>query len=209
MNIEHLKELSTDFWDKTFQNTECDFKNLAKKDWSVLVRNLKDENVKKVLDFGCGGGHWSIILSRAGFRVTSYDISKVAISKLNNWAQEEDLIIKTTNDLSDINVTYDCVICNSVIDHLIPRDATKTLSFFKKNLKNNGIAYLSFDGKETEDIQNYQIVEDNLRYYVSGDQKGMIWRYYSDDDIKNLCNEFVIESFFTTKSGRRQIWLRN
>ena len=209
MDNDRLRELSLDFWNKTFQNSEYDYKKLADKDWSVFIKNLKEEKVENVLDYGFGGGHWSIILSRAGFNVTAYEISEVAISNLINWTQEEGLTIKIVNDLIGNCDKFDCIICNSVIDHLVIEDAIKTLSFFKTNIKKNGIAYLSFDNEEDEDKHNYRDVKDGLRYYTSGIQKGMIWKYYCNDDIKELCKDFVIESFITTKSGRRQIWLRN
>ncbi len=70
----------------------------------------------------------------------------------------------------------------------------KFFHFFNTYLRKNGIVYLSFDNEEYEDKQNYRNIKGGLRYYTSGIQKRMIWKYYSDEAIKDLCKDFVIES---------------
>ncbi len=113
MNNDQLRKQSLYFWNKTFQNSDCDYRKLVDKDWSIFIKNLKSYYVENVLDYGFGGGHWSIILARNGFNVTAFEISEVAISNLINWTQEEELSINIVNDLCGNCAKFDCIICNS------------------------------------------------------------------------------------------------
>ena len=72
----------------------------------------------KILDIACGDGRNSIYLARLGFEVTAIDFSDEAINRLNYFANEEKLKIKTTLiDLSSVDELktlgkYDGIIIN-------------------------------------------------------------------------------------------------
>lgn len=210
--FDQIRVESKTFWDNSFYISNYNYKALTQKDWSVFINKLKLNNISSILDFGTGGGHWSIVLSKAGFIVTAIDFSSVAIQKLIIWAKEENLLINTKiNSLQTfciINEKFDSVICNSVLDHLLPTDAEQAMNNIFSVTKENGLIYLSFYNNEIEEELNYLILSNGVRKYIKGKQKGMIWKFYSDDEIIKLCSKFQIEDFKTTNSGRRQIWLR-
>lgn len=79
-------------WDRMFFQTPQD-RPFSDRDWTPLTERLRKEGIKDVLDLGCGRGHWSAALARAGFRVTAVDISELAIERLRAWAREENLPI--------------------------------------------------------------------------------------------------------------------
>jgi len=215
---EKIRKDSAEYWDSLFQNTKFDFRKLATKStWEKFIGKLKNKNISNILDMGSGGGHWSIILAKAGFNVKSIDVSKTALQNLKNWAKDENLDSKITLALSPIQDycpneeigTNDFILCNSVLDHLLQKDIEQALENFWQLLSDKGWLYVSFDEDMDDDLGAYEILENNVRKYTSGEQKGMLWKYYTDDEIKNLLEKkFIIEEFKIAESGRRTIWAR-
>jgi 2-polyprenyl-3-methyl-5-hydroxy-6-metoxy-1,4-benzoquinol methylase len=57
--------------------------------------NSADEKPKHALVIGCGDGAESIELSRLGFNTTAIDISASAIERLNKFAIDDGVNVKT------------------------------------------------------------------------------------------------------------------
>lgn len=94
----------------------------------ALNKNTKDEikflsrvfkkygdNIKKVIDLGCGVGRHSVLLSQLGFSVTGIDISKNMLKIAKERTKKINLKIKFINqDIRNLKLeknTYDCAIC--------------------------------------------------------------------------------------------------
>jgi len=211
-DIKEIKE----FWENCFKRSNIDFKILARRDLSDIIERLNQYQVKRVLDLGCGFGHWSIVLSKAGFRVTAVDISSEAIRRVKTWANEERLSIDTKVCLAQeihslMDKDFDAVICNSVLDHMTFADASKVMQGIKDVLKPGGIAYLSFDGLEEgeeEGEKEFVVLEDGTRKYTKGNRKGMLWRFYTNEEIRILCKYMEIIEFVEKCNGKREVWVR-
>ncbi len=197
-------------WDRIFKKTDVDYSRLVERDLSDIIRKLKGYSVKKVLDLGCGYGHWSIIIAKEGFDVMAVDISSEAISRLDSYISEIELDIKTkvmpAQRLNRLDEKFDCIISNSVLDHLKYSDTEKVVSHIKKKLNKDGIAYVSFDGKD-KSHDRYKSLEDGTRVYQEGRKKGMKWRYYSEEEIIDLFSDMKIIELNRTQSGKRGIWV--
>ena len=176
-----------------------------------IMERLRKNKSRKVLDLGCGLGRWSVTLARTGFQVKAVDISSEAIKKVQTWAKKEDLSIETQvvagQELDSGNNSFDVIICNSVLDHMPLSEAQKVMLSLERILKPGGIAYISFDGLEKEDQKEYVLLKDETRRYVSGKRKGMLWRFYSDEEIKGLCKKMKMLEFRIRKNGKREVWL--
>jgi len=201
------------FWDRCFSGIVYDYKALASGDWSNTLDRLRQAKVRTVLDLGCGYGHWSIVMARAGFAVTALDISQVALDILARWSAEEGLAVETVRcsapGVGALGRSFDAVICNSVLDHMTKADAAKALAGIGKVLVPGGLAYVSFDGPEEGDPGEYFLQDDSTRRYVKGKYEGMLWRYYPDEEMKALLADFTINDFSTRKNGKRDIWMVN
>ena len=206
------KDNSKKYWNQIFDTSDYDYKKLARKDsWQSFIDDANKKNIKSVLDLGSGGGHWSIILARTGIKeITAVDFSDIAISKLIKWAEEENLIIKTKvcsiQDYYD-SCKYDMIICNSVLDHLFLTDIKKVLKNIANMLDKKGSAYISFDALEEndDDNNNYILLENGYRQYSDG----MIWKYFNEDEIRDLLSKyFVIDKFIGTGDSRKNIMVR-
>ena len=202
---------SKSYWENEFISSDYDYKKLANKDsWVRFVEEVKSKNIKSVLDLGCGGGHWSVILARAGInRIKSVDFSRTTIDNLNDWIKEENLNIETEvkeiQNYTDV-MEYDLIICNSVLDHLLLDDLKKVIKNISNMLSNDGYAYISFDGiDEDENEDKFVLLENGYKQYSNG----MIWKYYNEEEIGDLLEKFfVTDKYIGSKNGRKYFWLQ-
>jgi SAM-dependent methyltransferase len=202
---------SDEFWDSCFRSVEFDFILPSEAAVVPIVTQLKRYSCKKVLDLGCGFGRWAITLARLGFAVTAVDISSAAINWVQRWMNRENVQLSTIiADAREFvaDETFDAIICNSVLDHMTISDARSAIRNIYRLLGPSGVAYLTFDGAgEDEDSGPFEKLGDSSRIYVSGLRKGMIWRFYTDDEIRGLFAEFGLLEFSILPSGRRDIWV--
>jgi SAM-dependent methyltransferase len=200
------------FWERCFSDSGFDFKLPPRRRISEVVKRLRKYNVSKVLDLGCGFGRWSIALARAGFQVKAVDISSEVIKRLTKWANQKGLSIETkvssAQRLVSIGEKVDAVICNSVLDHMPSTEASESMLNLKNALKFGGIAYLSFDGLDQEDKDKHVSLEDGTRRYTEGKLKGMLWRFYSNKEIRSLCKDMEVLEFIENSNGKREVWIR-
>lgn len=211
MRISSILRENKRFWEKCFADSEFNFKFSPGENLLEIMERLKKNKSRRVLDLGCGLGRWSIALARAGFQIKAVDISSEAIKRVQKWAEKEGLYIETqvspAQELDSERDGFDAVICNSVLDHMPLAEAQKVMFHLKNVLRPDGIAYVSFDGLEKEDQKKYVLLKDKTRRYISGKQKGMLWRFYIDEEIKGLCGEMAILEFRVRRNGKREVWL--
>ncbi len=205
------KETSvTEFWNSNFGNMTRDPRTVPIRFFAQTVKKLRAGGVKDVLDLGCGFGRWSIPLAREGFKVSAVDISERAIRILNDWAAQEKVAIETrVSPIQEIDIgngRFDAVICPFVLDHLRPTDSGDALERIWTSLREGGLFYVSFDGKEEADAKNFVTLDDGTQKHVSGPQKGMIWRYLSNGEILDLLGRFRISEFLEKPNGSRVVW---
>lgn len=78
---------------------------------AIMAAELfKKENIKNVLDLGCGMGRHSVFFAKQGFDVTATDISEKGVEETQQKAAALQLNIKTAcHDMRDI--PYQKVVC--------------------------------------------------------------------------------------------------
>ncbi len=101
---------------------------------------------------------------------------------------------------------FDLIFCNSVLDHLPKQVLDRTINMFYHKLNDNGVVFLSFDSDDT-DLDSFEELENGLKLFTEGSNKGLICKYYKNDEIKELFEDFEISSFNVSKRGRRSLWL--
>lgn len=210
-----LKGKIKKFWENSFHQKGEELKSKHNKtECCQLVQRLREHGAKKVLDLGCGFGRLCIPLAQAGFDVMAVDLSENAIKIIKEWADEEDLDICAfplcAQDLEQLDEQFDGVICYSMLDHVTHIEAAEMVKTLReKIIRPEGIAVFTFDGPDEEGEEDYITLDDESRVYTSGDFDGMLWRYYTDEDIRELFKDFTTIEFKTIENGSRMVWVIN
>jgi SAM-dependent methyltransferase len=177
-----------------------------------ILERLNPETCRDVLDLGCGYGRWSVALAREGFNLTSVDISPEALGILEDRARESSLQVRTVARSVDEYVnpdSYDLVLCVSVLDHMPLSWAERAVENIRLSLRRGGLLYATFDHLDPEDESKaFEILPDSTRLHTSGDEEGLLWRFFSNSEIEALLASFELLSFERAESGSRRAWGR-
>lgn len=134
------------FYNNTWRHP--DYVELDVKEQFLLVKNIInkefDSNVR-ILEIGCGPGHFSLELARSGYDVMGIDVSKFCIevaesySDKDEWKLNRGLLEYQCVDFFELSIKekFDVIIFIGAMHHF--NDIEKLLIKVKKHLNKNGI----------------------------------------------------------------------
>lgn len=150
----------------------------------------------KVLDVGCGEGGISIAFSKEGSaEVYAFDINHKCVRRSKVRAKEEevmiDFLIADGLNLPFKPGSFDIVICNDVIEHVLkPRQLAKEVH---RNLKDGGFLYIS----APNGISLYSIIHDpHFSLFSVSLMPFKIGRYYVEK-IRKVTKAYNVYRIFT------------
>ena len=153
----HAKEYIRDYW----QERAGDFAALRRKElespklllWQQEIEEkLKGRKKGCVLDVGCGGGFFSILLAKAGYDVVGIDLSPAMIGEATRLASDmgasAKFAVMDAEALDFAEGTFDVVIARNVTWNL-PHPA-KAYEEWLRVLKKGGVL-LNYDAEHAKD----------------------------------------------------------
>ena len=166
-----------DFYNNLYQEKE----NLFGKEINLLTKKLLENLHKGVIaDIGAGEGTNAIFLAKKGFTVEAYDISTVAINRLNANAKSKNLPMHTNVvDASTIvfKKKYEAILAYFLLHHLFDADARALIQRMKDNTSTYGYNAVATFTKDSAFFRSDPSVKDF--YPTSGELKTI----YQDWDI--------------------------
>ena len=196
-----------DFWERAWSGVKTPYKQLPDLPYLERIPQLLEGNsVKNLLDLGCGSGWLAIYLGRMGFSVTGLDVSTQAIKLARIWAEDEEL--DASFDVGDIaelpypDSAFEGVVANSIFEHFPMEIAAVTIQRLRHILQPGGIFVGCFDKVGGGPGEYYELT-DKTHVYTDKGRKGMLLRYYSDEELKTLFKGWKIEEMSTFESGTR------
>lgn len=135
---------------------------------------------KKILDLGCGMGHYSIYIKNKNFEVVGVDFSK----EMLNIAKENEPNIKfiesdICNLPENLDKDFDGVLITYVIQHLSKEETMECFLNLKKYLKDNAKILILFrEGNKV--LNEKEPFNPELSYAI---------KEYEKEEITNLLNE--------------------
>lgn len=204
------------YWKKVWAGAEVeDYKKYIDLNGKCqFIEIFKQNNLLRICDAACGFGKYSAIISKNNFDVSGFDISEEAVNLTRNMLTEmslkfEDFCVCSIMKINYKDESFDGVVAHAVIDHFITKQAYMVLDELFRITKNGGLIYLSFDGLEDNDIETvHETLEDGSFKYTNGCRKGMIFKYYNDDEINKLFAGREIIYFNTKVNGEREVILK-
>ena len=205
-----IYEQNQKFWDRAWNGVKTPYTQMPELPYLAAIPvTLQRWNATKILDLGCGSGWLSVYLAREGFDVTGIDIAQHAIELGRQWAEQEQLPIKfEAIDITKMPYsegTFDGVVANSIFEHLTYDLAVTSLEQVRLALKPGGVFCGCFD-KVGGGPGEYFELEDHTHVYTDKGRAGMLLRYFSDDELKQLFETWNLDSMETLESGSRLVW---
>ncbi len=154
---------------------------------------FKSENVRSVLDLGCGTGRHSIFLANSGFEVTATDISEHGVDITREKALEKGLNIKALcHDMRKIpfdDNTFDAVICVWTSGHGLLEDMVAHKNEMVRVTKPAGFIFVDYVSKQDEYYgKGIEIEKDTFIDNMPGEEA--IPHHYTDEnELIRLYNE--------------------
>ncbi|WP_312903102.1 class I SAM-dependent methyltransferase [Chryseobacterium taichungense] len=157
---------------------------------------------KKVLDYGCGSGYGSHMLSEAAADVTGVDISKEAVDFAAQEYRSPNLKFKTIAELG--NEKFDIITSFQVIEH-VPDDKEYT-STLKQLLNPGGLLIIS-----TPDIKHrlFKYIQQpwnifHLKEYTPKSLEKLLRKYFNQVEILKIGSDsdLVLEEIKRTRKQR-------
>jgi len=178
-------------WDKIFKKYGKVFikpqENIPR-----VVRILKKEKIKRVLDLGCGSGRHLVYLAKQGFDVYGIDISETGIGIAKDWLRKEKL--KANLKIGDIykklpykDNFFEGIICTNVLHHNKIEKIRKLIKEIERVLAPMGLIYIVVR-KETG-VKNWE------------KNKIVIHRYKVKDKIKEVKYKIIGPRMYTPIEG--------
>jgi SAM-dependent methyltransferase len=136
---------------------------------------LKYVKGKRVLDYGCGTGYGSLMLSKAAANIIAVDLSKEAIDFAKQNYIADNLTFKTIPELT--NAKFDVITSFQVVEH-VPSDKDY-IEKLKSLLKHGGFLLLSTPDKSIR-----------LFNYIQKPWNAFHLKEYSSDSFGNLLHNY-------------------
>lgn len=153
---------------------------------------MEDNNLKAVLDVGCGTGRLVKFLNEKGFNAVGCDISDLAVKQAKKINKKNDIIKASATNLPFKNHSFDLVVSIFLIEHLTGGETEKFLGETIRILKPHGFIFLITPNFASP-----------ARYLL-----GKKWFAYSDPTHKNFFTPKSLSQLLK-KKGFRNIKLRH
>jgi cyclopropane fatty-acyl-phospholipid synthase-like methyltransferase len=172
------------------------------------------EHGSKVLDLGCGVCNNAQYMAQRGLDVYGVDFAPKAIvfcrRRFDALALPGDFREGSLADIPFPDDFFDGVVCLAALDHVTLATAIASCEEIKRVLKVNGVVLLTFAPcqADQEIIDEAELLPDGTMKFIRGIQRGLLFRQYSDREIRHLLRGFVIAEFNHTEHGTRIIIAR-
>lgn len=170
-NKKMTKEAHNAIADKYYELYKDDVSDL--KYFDMFLKDIKG----KILDLGCGMGHYSNYMYNKGFEVVGIDFSSNMINIAKNNNPNIDFIVSDVCDLKCIeNKTFDGVVIAYVLQHLSKQEVE---DLFKSldNYINDNSSILIFTREGNGILEEIEPIDTRYKYVINE---------YSKEEIKEL-----------------------
>lgn len=168
---------------------------------------FKKNNVRKILDLGCGYGRHTVYFAKRGFDVYGIDISKEGINITNSWLKKENL--RANIKIGDIykklpypDNSFDAVVATGVIDHNKIQNIRKMIKELERILRPKGLIFIAtakrrFTSKKPIILLKFvnqktrcRVIAPRTCLPLEGEQKGLIHYSFSKESLKKEFKNF-------------------
>jgi 2-polyprenyl-3-methyl-5-hydroxy-6-metoxy-1,4-benzoquinol methylase len=144
-----------------------------------------------VLDFGCGLGRNALAMADRGYAVYVCDVADAGVRYCEERAAVEDVTLRSVgydgHEIELGNRAVDGILAWSCLDHVTLEWALELAEELTRIARPGAILLVSFDEDRSDDPDSEaEVLEDGTHRYFAGRRTGMLFRPYSNDEIRSL-----------------------
>ena len=156
----------------------------------------------RVLEVGCGNGKPLIPLAKRKYDVVGLDVSGTALKILEKTLKRSgvyaNLVLGDATSFPFHDGCFDAALCNYVLTHLLGEDRIKGVNEIRRVLRNNGFLFMEVFSANDFRYGKGKKIEENS--FLRKD--GIVYHYFTYDEIKNLLKDFQILELKKIVKGR-------
>ena len=147
----------------------------------IVLKWVKKNGFKNLLDVGCGRGHYLELLNKNNVNITGLEPSKNSIDTLKNYQVINDDILGQANKRRK----WEALICMDVLEHIEPSKINETVGALA-SLANHALIGIANHSDVWRGTQLHPIQQDSSWW------KALLSRYYDDPGIIYQSKRFFI-----------------
>lgn len=188
-------------WDRIFKQYGKSYTSLQD-NMPKIVELFKKNNVKKVLDLGCGAGGDIVYLANQGFEIYGIDISKEGIKVAKRWLKENKLrahlkVGSIYKKLPYQDNFFDAVISIRVIHHAVIKDIRSLIREVKRILKPKALIFVTARKKIPQRSRlKFKVIAPRTYVPIEGDEKGVVHYLFNKELLVKEFKDFKILDFW-------------
>ncbi len=166
---------------------------------SKLEQLFKEDNVKRILDAGCGAGRHTIHFAKKGFELYGFDDDEEALAHAKHVLQEANLkadlrVWNMTRPWPYQNDFFDAVIAVRVIHHTLNSNILKIVSEIDRVLRPGGYLFLQVPGYESETFDPGTMwAEPGTLIARGGPEKGVPHHYFKKNELLETFSDYTVK----------------
>lgn len=165
--------------------------------------------VKKILDLGCGDGRHLVYFAEHGYRVSGFDYAPTALKRAREWLSKENLdaslFCANMNAIPCADNAFDAIVCIAVINHNRMPEIRKTIQEIYRVLRLDGwlfIVVATDRAIPNLDKAKYVLLEHHTYMPVSGHEKGVPHYFFSEEELREEFSQFSIHDIHPDQRNR-------
>lgn len=176
-----------------------------------MVCEFQRHKCRVVCDAACGFGANSLILQSNGFEVWGFDISEASVWITKELMAPYGVPKERFKQASLFDTGYpdgffDAVAVRAALDHLDVKEFGDALVELRRITKADGLLYASFDPLDPDDMElEHSVLEDGSFLYTDESRNGLLFHFYSDEDIRKAFHNCEILAMETDGRGNRHL----
>ena len=202
------------YWEQAFQAATLDTYNFARSRPATPLRKFCQKYLTPgtpVLDLGCGLGRNAHYLATQGYDVSGVDFAKAAVTfcrqRFARFGLSGTFEQGSFDQIPFPDDSFGGIACIAALDHVLIEQARAAMKEMRRVLRLGGAILLTFDRPDQDKdlLDKATVLADGTLCFDRGRQKGMLFRRYTDDEIRSLLGKPNILSFRHTSRGDRVI----
>jgi ubiquinone/menaquinone biosynthesis C-methylase UbiE len=188
-------------WNKIFRQYGRSYIS-SQKNMPKIAEFFRKNDVKRVLDLGCGTGRHMLYLARRGFEVYGIDVAKEGIKIARQCLKDSKIranlkVGSIYEKLPYQDNFFDAVISIRVIHHAGIKDIKKLIREIKRILKPKGLIFVTVRKKISQKSRlKFKAIAPRTYVPMEGDEKGVIHYLFNKELLMKEFQDFKIHDFW-------------